>query len=99
MPGLRLPEPRLGLAGGVEEFRTTVGQRQVSLVLLLRLTARLRPAGDPRSHDPIAYADHAYPPNAGQARAPRRPQPGARTPPRPGWRPSSRAARRTRRPP
>src|SRR5689334_7301868 len=86
MPGLRLPEPRLGLAGGLEEFRATVAQRQVGLVLLLRLTARLRPAGDPRSHDPIAYADHVYSRNGGQAR------------PRPGWRPSSRAAPRTRRP-
>src|SRR5882724_1264705 len=68
VPGLRLPEPRLGLAGGVEEFRATAGQRQVGLVLLLRLTARLRPADGPRSHDPIAYADHAYSRNAGQAR-------------------------------
>src|SRR6185312_6899366 len=29
VPGLRLPEPRLGLAGGVEEFRATARQRQV----------------------------------------------------------------------
>ena len=56
VPGLRLPEPTLHLAGRAEKVRSPRGERRVGLVLLLRLAARLRSARDPRSHDHLEYA-------------------------------------------
>src|SRR5206468_2343661 len=54
-PGLCFAEPALRLAGGAEKVLAAVGQLRVGLVPLLRLAARLRPAGDPRSHGHLGY--------------------------------------------
>ena len=56
VPGLRLPEPMLHLAGRAKKVRAPRAERHVGLVLLLRLAGWLRSASDPTSHDHLGYA-------------------------------------------